>query len=77
MLWLVGAANGLSVPCDVTITIGLSYYLNSKRTGFKRYVSWVSQTFLSELRVNLCLDRTDSIINRLIIYAVNRGALTA
>ncbi|KAM5536919.1 hypothetical protein V8D89_009466 [Ganoderma adspersum] len=56
MLWLIGAANGLSVPCDVSITIGLSYYLNSKRTGFKR---------------------TDSIINWLIIYAVNRRALTA
>ncbi|PIL35063.1 hypothetical protein GSI_02850 [Ganoderma sinense ZZ0214-1] len=56
MRWLIGLANGLSVPCDVLITVGLSYYLNSKRTGFKR---------------------TDSIINRPIIYAVNRGALTA
>ena len=76
MLWLVGAANGLSVPCDVTITIGLSYYLNSKRTGFKRYVSSVSPR-LSRWGSDLHLDRTDSIINRLIIYAVNRGALTA
>lgn len=53
---LVGVANGLSVLCDVIIAVALSYYLHSKRTGFKR---------------------TDSIINRLIIYAVNRGALTA
>ena len=36
MLWLVGTAHGLSVLCDVLITAGLSYYLNSKRTGFKR-----------------------------------------
>ncbi|PIL35021.1 hypothetical protein GSI_02808 [Ganoderma sinense ZZ0214-1] len=53
---LSGFANGLSVVCDVLIAVTLSYYLRSKRTGFKR---------------------TDSIINRLIIYAVNRGALTA
>ncbi|KAM5535796.1 hypothetical protein V8D89_010519 [Ganoderma adspersum] len=56
MRFLIGLSNGLSVPCDVLITAALSYYLHSKRTGFKR---------------------TDSIINRLIIYAVNRGALTA
>ncbi|KAM5536923.1 hypothetical protein V8D89_009470 [Ganoderma adspersum] len=56
MLWLVGFTSGLSALCDVAITIGLLYNLNSKRTGFKR---------------------TDSIINRLILYAVNRGVLTA
>ncbi|KAI1783577.1 hypothetical protein LXA43DRAFT_1131211 [Ganoderma leucocontextum] len=53
---LAGFANGLSVICDVLIAAALTYYLNSKRTGFKR---------------------TNSIINRLIIIAVNRGALTA
>ncbi|KAM5536908.1 hypothetical protein V8D89_009455 [Ganoderma adspersum] len=53
---LSGFANGFSVICDLLIAMSLSYYLRSKRTGFKR---------------------TDSIINRLIIYAVNRGALTA
>ncbi|KAI1783575.1 hypothetical protein LXA43DRAFT_321838 [Ganoderma leucocontextum] len=53
---LSGLANGLSIICDVLIAASLSYYLHSKKTGFKR---------------------TDSIINRLIIYAVNRGALTA
>ncbi|PIL35044.1 hypothetical protein GSI_02831 [Ganoderma sinense ZZ0214-1] len=36
MRLLIGLANGLSVPCDVAITAGLSYYLNSRRTGFKR-----------------------------------------
>ncbi|KAM5536927.1 hypothetical protein V8D89_009474 [Ganoderma adspersum] len=56
MLCLVGAGNGSSVLCDIIITAALLYYLNSKRTGFKR---------------------TNSIINRLIIYAVNRGTLTA
>ncbi|KAM5536912.1 hypothetical protein V8D89_009459 [Ganoderma adspersum] len=53
---LSGLANGLSVVCDVVIAASLSYYLHSKRTGFKR---------------------TDSMINWLIIYAVNWGALTA
>ena len=43
MLWLVGFTSGLSALCDVVITVGLSYYLNSKRTGFKRYVLWVSE----------------------------------
>ncbi|KAM5535801.1 hypothetical protein V8D89_010524 [Ganoderma adspersum] len=53
---LAGFANGLSVICDVFIAAALTYYLNSKKTGF---------------------ERTNSIINRLIIYAINRGALTA
>ncbi|PIL34890.1 hypothetical protein GSI_02677 [Ganoderma sinense ZZ0214-1] len=53
---LGGIESGMSVICDVAIVIGLCYYLNSKRTGFKR---------------------TDSIIDRLIIYAINRGVLTA
>ncbi|KAM5536906.1 hypothetical protein V8D89_009453 [Ganoderma adspersum] len=53
---LAGFANGLSVICDIVIAAALTYYLNSRRTGF---------------------ERTNSIINRLIIYAVNRGALTA
>lgn len=41
MLCLVGVGNGLSALCDVAIVIALSYYLNSKRTGFKRCVLWV------------------------------------
>ncbi|KAM5541170.1 hypothetical protein V8D89_005099 [Ganoderma adspersum] len=53
---LAGFTSGLSVVCDILIVAGLCYYLNSKRTGFKR---------------------TDSIIDRLIIYAINRGVLTA
>ncbi|KAM5541171.1 hypothetical protein V8D89_005100 [Ganoderma adspersum] len=53
---LGGIASSLSVICDIIIVAGLCYYLNSKRTGFKR---------------------TDSIIDRLIIYVINRGVLTA
>ncbi|KAM5540773.1 hypothetical protein V8D89_005417 [Ganoderma adspersum] len=53
---LAGISTGLEAVCDIVILIALSYYLHSKRTGFKR---------------------TDSVINRLIMYAVNRGALTA
>uniref|UniRef100_A0A5K1JZM5 Probable 3-oxoacyl-[acyl-carrier-protein] reductase oxidoreductase (EC) n=1 Tax=Ganoderma boninense TaxID=34458 RepID=A0A5K1JZM5_9APHY len=52
---LTGVVDGLSVLCDMIIVIALSYYLHSKRTGFKR---------------------TNSMIDRLIIYAVNRGVLT-
>ena len=35
---LTGVADGLSVLCDIIIVAALSYYLHSKRTGFKRYV---------------------------------------
>ncbi|KAI1789959.1 hypothetical protein LXA43DRAFT_536913 [Ganoderma leucocontextum] len=52
---LAGVVDGLSVICDVAIVVALSYYLHSKRTGFKR---------------------TNLMIDRLIIYAVNRGVLT-
>ena len=34
---LGGIASSLSVICDIIIVAGLCYYLNSKRTGFKRY----------------------------------------
>ena len=36
---LMGIANGLSAVCDVVIVAALCYYLHSKRTGFRRYVS--------------------------------------
>ena len=76
MRFLIGLSNGLSVPCDVLITAALSYYLHSKRTGFKRYVPRLAERMIG-LFTLASLRRTDSIINRLIIYAVNRGALTA
>ncbi|KAI1789990.1 hypothetical protein LXA43DRAFT_1095894 [Ganoderma leucocontextum] len=53
---LGGLASGLGVLCDIFIVLALCYYLNSKRTGFKR---------------------TDSMIDHLIVYAINRGILTA
>ena len=34
---LGGIASSLSVICDIIIVAVLCYYLNSKRTGFKRY----------------------------------------
>ena len=79
MLWLVGVGHGSSALCDVFITAALSYYLNSKRTGFKRYVLSMGP-FSERTRgrlISMFLCRTNSIINRLIIYAVNRGTLTA
>ncbi|KAM5541187.1 hypothetical protein V8D89_005116 [Ganoderma adspersum] len=54
-LILAGVVDSLSVLCDIIIVEALSYYLHSKRTGFKR---------------------TNSMIDRLIVYAVNRGVLT-
>ncbi len=36
-LILAGVSDGLSVLCDILIVPALSYYLYSKRTGFKRY----------------------------------------
>ena len=35
---LSGLSLGLSVICDVLIAAALSYYLHSKRTGFKRSI---------------------------------------
>ena len=78
MLSLVGTGNALSVVCDIIITAALSYYLHSKRTGFERYVPWVPVSGRStDQLIFVFLHRTNSMINRLIIYAINRGTLTA
>ncbi|KAJ8073157.1 hypothetical protein PM082_020026 [Marasmius tenuissimus] len=47
---------GLTVACDITITVILCYVLNTSRSQSRR---------------------TDSIIDKLIIYAINRGAATS
>ena len=77
MLSLVGTGNALSVVCDIIITAALSYYLHSKRTGFERYVPCAPVCRTTDQLISMFLDRTNSMITRLIIYAINRGTLTA
>ncbi len=72
---LAGFANGLSAICDIVITTALCYYLHSRRTGFRRYVSSFSGAW--QVDSTSVLRRTDSMIDRLIVYTVNRGGLTA
>ena len=56
ILVLAGITNGLSFICDIVIAVGMCWYLQSSRSGFKR---------------------TDSMIKRLMIYTIHRGALTS
>lgn len=73
---VVGIANGLSVICDVVIVVALCYYLESKRTGLGRcaLAIWSARWQVDAAYI---LYSTNWTIDRLMLYAVNRGALTA
>ena len=74
---IAGIDNGMSVICDIVIMGSLCYYLHSRRTGFRRRVVPEASRYDELTGVCTLPGRTDSILNRLIIYTVNRGALTA
>ena len=78
---LGGFGSGLSVLCDIFIVFALIYYLHSKRTGFKRYVLLALELLRGAQRAYptsvVVAHRTDSMIDHLIVYAINRGILTA
>ena len=71
---LAGFANGLSVICDVTVAFGLCYYFKSGKTGFSAYVCCV---LLQKASHSNTPHRTDNMVDRLMLYAIQRGALTA
>ena len=73
---VMGTSSGLGVLCDVIITASLCYYLHSSRTGFRRFVSVVRATTTVASLMSRSYS-TNSMINKLIVYAVNRGTLTA
>ncbi|KAI0677751.1 hypothetical protein C8Q78DRAFT_1074428 [Trametes maxima] len=55
VLIIGGLVQGFAALCDILITTGLCYYLQTGRSGIKS---------------------TDNLVDRLLIYAINRGALT-
>ena len=58
---LAGFANGLSVICDLVIAASLYIYLNSKRTGFRRYVYAIAFTLQYEAEMTFsCAEPTRS-----------------
>jgi len=68
---LATTALSLGVATDIFTAASLSFFLHRMRTGYKRYVSYsllIFPKFNSE--------RSDTLINRLIIYSVNTGTLT-
>lgn len=63
---------GSSSLCDILIAGGLCYYLETGRSGMKKSVFPLSSA--SKLLMHLC--RTDTIVDKLMVYAVNRGIVT-
>lgn len=81
--WLIRGWLALNVVIDVVIAIALACYLGRHKTGFARCVlsegrSWPMNPFLCMRRSQLTsFDSTDTMINRLIRYALETGAITS
>jgi hypothetical protein len=69
---LANTALSLGVVTDVFTAASLSFFLHRMRTGYKRYA--FRPLLMSSRSSNS--DRSDTLINRLIMYSVNTGALT-
>lgn len=69
MIWVVLLA---AVLVDIVATSILTYYLRKSRTGFKRSVA-ISGLRLHILMAKAFTCRTDSIVDVLMVYAINTG----
>ncbi len=66
------------VAADVMVTATLCVVLHRNKVGFRRYVSHVhAEPISANGRLWLTLYRTNRVISKLMIYAVNRGILTS
>ena len=74
---VAGLGNGLSALCDILIALGLCFHLHTSRSGFKTCVfarCSSSHLYLSSDHPEFS---TDTMIDRLMLYAIACGALTA
>ncbi len=69
---LLKTAMSLYLATDFLVAASLCYYLHTSRTGLKRY----DLSHLSNETHDSIHSSTDTIINKLIIYAINNGLLT-
>lgn len=72
MQWMDGAAFGGAVASDMLTTGVLLFVLKSSRTGFKTYLVPMHPLIR---RADSLFRRTDRLIDRLTLYAVNTGEL--
>jgi hypothetical protein len=69
--WMVS-----DVSLDILIVLFLSLALYRHRTGFRRWVRYLSLSFGRLAVLTLLLGSTDAIINRLAWYALHTGLIT-
>ncbi|KAK0200030.1 hypothetical protein DFS33DRAFT_1278427 [Desarmillaria ectypa] len=72
MTSLLKAAMSLYLSTDFLVAASLCYYLHTNRTGLK----WYDLFYLSNETHEPIHSSTDTIINRLMIHAINNGLLT-
>ncbi|SJL12409.1 uncharacterized protein ARMOST_15836 [Armillaria ostoyae] len=70
---LIRASLSLYVVTDVLVAVLLCYFLHSSRTGIKRY----DIPHSGSVKLIGRLNSTDTMINRLIVYAIHNGLITA
>lgn len=66
---------GSAAFCDTSIAVALCYYLQKRRTGYRRFV-FTSFLSVEILLLLLFAFRTDQIIDKLIAIAVHTGLIT-
>ena len=72
--WLDSAYFGISSVADIITAIVLVKTLRSSRTGFKKYVIRNKATYMYPWLMGV--PRTDTMLERLILYTINTGLLT-
>ena len=72
--WLDSAYFGISSVADIITAIVLVKTLRSSRTGFKKYVIGNGAAYMYPWL--MAVPRTDTMLERLILYTINTGLLT-
>ena len=73
--FLVQAANCLAAATDGFISFSIIYFLHKRRTGREQSVFSISRLHFTEPDV-IDLFRTNGVLNWLMAYTVNSGAIT-
>ncbi|KAF9003502.1 hypothetical protein BDZ89DRAFT_633999 [Hymenopellis radicata] len=69
---VVSACFAIVAATDIIITLSLCYYLHIRKSGHERY-----DIMTVRLQTNMIHDRTNGIVNKLIVLTINNGIFTS
>ena len=69
---------GATAICDIIVSVAFIYLFRSQRSGHARWVAYhLIYCILDFANVVLCFSKTNTLINKMIKYAVNRAVATS